>query len=620
MSISPKPAPKPKKHAPTFITPKYDNTTCDEQIALILQTHRNHCNHQERTSQKPPYVCDALIKIILNAIDKDQQIQNTSLHTFFGLVTYSKNYYNKSNCIRYNKKNIVDLTNKLFAHQIPSLDLLKTLVANYDLDNCFVSIITNEKFSEVSSEYMDFLLVELSQKKYGNRYNKLHKTLIERLPVNQANLIRLCESSNMILTQNVADLISKSDKQYVDDMFNGINIMKIACKNLPNSTNVVTALLNKSYTITTDEFSLICAYCLFNHIKYILELSRMVITSNHFEAIINAKAIPGKYVESGSEEEEEEETLSVSEEEYNSKGKKCTTRSDAKIDRKLENKLTKLELLFHNGYIPTRDDIKKTITKHIEIPNIERFDIVFDEEMLELCRTSDFYPKYKFTCITPEMLELQKACHTKNFPLAKTLIKTHNLVPDAICMEAIAKYKENKVLEILIKAGGKVNLECVKQRAECYANNKFMLAMIHAYEQEHEKEINQYKSKILELETFVKDNVPEELRKPKYNIIDLDIKVDKLNEYKQKYKNKRVPHKKIVEFFGPDKIPKINYIDFQTLLIDKMKMESWKYNNNEQLICVPLKYRTLFGLDDNINNVVSINDLDKLVCSFYITL
>ncbi len=593
---------KSKLHEPTFVTPH--NTNYDEQFALILQTHKNSCNHQSNsTRNNTPFVCESLVRILSQAIDRNHIIKNTTLSSFYNLITFSKqSYYNKSTCVMYNPKTIIDFTNKLFEHQIPELDLLKSLVSSNIFDVCFVNIATNEKFSEIDNDYLKFLIVELSNPRYGNRYSTLHNKIAETIPITGDNLLTLCNCHNFILTQKLAEIINKSDKTEIDKLFNNVKIMKIACSNLPHASNVVIALLNKNYKITTDNFESICDHCVFKDIKYILELSRMEITSKHFKAIIHTEDLcEGSFDFDSSEDSEGNYNIPVK-----------------ANDNSLENRLTKMELLFHNGFIPNKDDIKSTIISHIEIPNIERFDIVLDDELLGLCRTNNFYPKYKFSGIAPELLELQEACHNKNFASAKKLIKTHNVIPDTTCMEIISKFKENKILDLLIQSGGKVNINCVKKRAECYANNKFMLTMINAFENDNIKEITQYKNKILELEKFIKENVSDEIKM--HTIINLNIDDDKIKEYQLKYKNKKVPHKKVMEFFEIDKTQKINYVDFKNLLVEKINKEVWKYNNDDKLICIPLKYRILFGLDDNNNNVISIDDLDKLVCLFFINL
>ncbi len=586
-----------KKDEPTFVTPH--DTNYDEQVALILKTHKNTCNHHDKTTKTHlPFVCDSLMRILSHAINSGHTIKNTTLVSVYNLITFQKSYYNRTNCLIHNKEEIIGFTSKLFAHQLPQLDLLKTLTKHRELDSCFAHVVTNKLFIDINHGYLDFLMFDLSKPSYGNRYSNLHKNLVDIMPITSDNLLILCNTRNFTLTQKLADIINKSEKAEIDKLFDNIDIVKIACENLPYTANTIIALLTKNYQITNYNFEQVCRHCVFKDIKYILELSRMEITSNHFKAIISTTDMDGDDY-SGDFDSEGDNYIK--------------TNTDT-----FENRTTKMELLFHNGFIPNKDDVKNTIFNHIEIPNISRFDLVLDDELLNLCRANNFYPKYNFSGIAPEMLELQEACNNKNFVLVKKLMKTHNLVPDYNCMEIVSKFKENKILDFMIQNGGKVNLNCVKKRAECYANNKFILTMINAYEKENTKEITQYKNRILELENFIKKNINDDVKM--YNVTNLNVNDDNLKDFQLKYKNKKVPHKKIVEFFGIDKTQKINYIDFKNLLIEKINKGSWEFNNDDNLICIPLEYRTLFGLDDNINNVISIDDIDKLVCLFFMNI
>ena len=74
-----------------------------------------------------------------------------------------------------------------------------------------------------------------------------------------------------------------------------------------------------------------------------------------------------------------------------------------------------------------------------------------------------------------------------------------------------------------------------------------------------------------------------------------------------------------MSLLGIEKTVKVSHIDFKKLLFDKIKNESWLCEDDKTLICIPVKYRKLFGIKYNdINNVVSFNDIDKLIVLFYI--
>lgn len=252
--------------------------------------------------------------------------------------------------------------------------------------------------------------------------------------------------------------------------------------------------------------------------------------------------------------------------------------------------------------------------------------------MHKLCIGNKFFPKYKFNCVSTEMFLLQEACHKKDGPVIKKLVKMHKLVPDEICMELISQHRESIIFPFLIKSGGKVNLKCLQNVADSYNNNKFIIQYMTEFEKEYIKEITGYKNKITELERRL-DNTNGDVSDPhphlpqpiindgleiKYNVLQLNVDNDKILQYRQKYKNKRIPHKKIVNFYGIDNKQKVSYADFKKLLFEKIQNESWTCTHDKTLIKIPLQYRELFGLDNNENDVVSFGDIEKLICMFYV--
>lgn len=141
----------------------------------------------------------------------------------------------------------------------------------------------------------------------------------------------------------------------------------------------------------------------------------------------------------------------------------------------------KMMILFDRGFVPDCDDIKFSVKNKKEIPMIETFGVTLDNEFLKLCQENTFYPKYGFKCISPEMLELQSLCASKNLPKIRAFLKKNNIVPDSICMESASKLKSNHATVILlINSGGVVNEKCLKSYLE-HVRDPQLDALVEAY-------------------------------------------------------------------------------------------------------------------------------------------
>lgn len=586
--------------------------TFNTNLQKTFQAYKHACCHGQFITKTPSknskaekkYACTFIMDNINEAINKNYVISDINIKHFYALINKG---YGKRTCFVNNGEKIIEFTKNLFEYQMPPIDVLKSLIELEKYDSCYECIFKNKNFTECKGEFISLIAKNRLKNSVDDSTDETLCNIIINNTNNYSfqNLLDLCGCSNNIITSKVSQIIDNLDIETFDSIFtNKDQFMKTACKNTPYAINIITSVANKNVQINAEYFGIICKHGNYENLKYILELSRTPVTQEHFRIVLDTFRQYKSYV---TDEEDD----------------------DGNTD--LKKGLNKIELLFQNGFIPSRDDIYYSIKYNIMIPNIERFDnIVMDKDMYTCCIENNFYPKYKFNCISSEMFLLQGACYMRDVSLVKKLIKMHKLVPDEICMENCSKYREATIFPNLIKAGGKVNLKCVKNVSKSYANNKFIKQYLNEYEKEYMIEITNYKNKIAELEKCVTgtkvDNIEIQRDKQpivdvvevKYNILNLDIDNDKILQCRLKYKNKRVPHQKIIEFFNINGKQKVSYSDFKKLLFEKIQEESWACESDKKLIKVPLKYRSMFGFSDNDNDVISFDNVEKLIYLFYV--
>lgn len=580
----------------------------NEHIQTLFKKNNYKCSHLYINNAQyvnDNFLCVTIIDVMNHMLDNNIVIDDFNIEMFYALVTHR--IYNATPCcIQYNTIDIIDLTEKLFSHQLPSLKTVDYLLQYSIFNSCIINLKNNKSFVDNCDEYINYIIVH-GLNKHFDTDTLLCEFIIDNINLVPLNLLNLCECSNSFIMDKLPNLIENYDGDLSE-----FNFMEAACKNLPYSKNIIIALLHKNCQVTNDNFEFVCETCDLESIEFILGISRINITSEHFKIIIDI--IKDNRDDSSSH-------LYGYKNKYNTKS----------INDDNPDDIAKLELFFRYGYIPSRDDIKLTIINNIEIQNIDRFGIVMDVEMLDLCRKHNFFPKYNFACISLEMLELQKACKAKDLQTIKKLIKEHNLIPDEVCMENISYYRENTITEYLLKHGGKVNLKCINKRLDNYRNVWPVTILLEYYEKENGLLIKNYENRILELETQLSQikNSPEQpvpsqqdecIPEIKYNVLNINVSNENIIEYSQIYKNKKIPHKNIIKLFTIDKTQRVSFSDFKKLLIEKIKNDDWLCENDRTLICIPVEHRTFFGLSssgDNINDVVSFNDIDKLVYLFY---
>ena len=243
-----------------------------------------------------------------------------------------------------------------------------------------------------------------------------------------------------------------------------------------------------------------------------------------------------------------------------------------------------------------------------------------DKKLLELCWDNNFYPSYKFDCIEPELIELQKLCLTKKISEIKKLLRKNNLVPDRKCMENASAFKNNnQILEYLLAKGGKITLNCVRKCSEQFNANRFLLKLMDEFKVNNEKDIKMLEDKIKLLENKIielggdldenkktpeatieeieeldaiqqpEDEVDEIVEDEDQSIMNIKMEKENIILIQQQNKRKKLIPKKFQKAFELDPIKKntMSYTDIKNFIIKKINENSWIDKSNKNLIDFP---------------------------------
>lgn len=301
-------------------------------------------------------------------------------------------------------------------------------------------------------------------------------------------IMNLCKCRSFEVAEKLADIIDNSGV-IIDDKLKSICMIK-ACKSLPYTKKVIVSLEKKGIEINSQHLAIICKYCNNESIEYILQQTRLPIDHNHFIAVLCG--------------------MQFSKENYN-KNQQYYRFSKCYLHWVPHYEKTKMDSLIKYGFVLTYDDVMCAAKLSIEIPDIDRFGIVCDKKMLELCESYKFYPNYKFIDLAPEMFELRMMCTKGTKANIGKFIKKHKLVPDSKCMENAASFKNNMVKYKLLECyGGVTTLNCVINCAWELKNNNFLMYLVKSFENVYNAEINALKNEVSELKKQLNEKNNEE--------------------------------------------------------------------------------------------------------------
>ena len=440
-----------------------------KNINNILQKSRR-CSH-ENYAAKSPYTCDSTINSITLAITNNIPINLQLLTKYFGdLFTY----YNSTNsCVVKNMENFKILINNIFATypQIFSdfYDDNKQIFVNmlrYPIyDTCYEHLNTKmDIINLVDKPFLDVFVKRLTSN-YTDNNDILANFIIRNVNMTKDIITKLSACKSELLANCMAGIIDKSNESFTDELL--LN----ACSALPFTKQIVQSLVLRNVVITNEHIEHVIKHCSADSIEFIFNLANVQATKQHFKNLVTSDIYKNESVYS-------RQTII-----YNKVI--CTLDQNYDLYKKEYTSCYTIEkclVLLNHGFVPEQDDIKLSIEKHVEIPMIEKFGVVFDETFLKLLQKNKFYPNYEFKCIAPELYELQRLCITRNLPkIRKHMKKYDKLVPDSVCMENASKVKSNgETIDLLINAGGIVTKECINSYSEI-VNDHQLYSLLEGY-------------------------------------------------------------------------------------------------------------------------------------------
>ncbi len=132
-----------------------------------------------------------------------------------------------------------------------------------------------------------------------------------------------------------------------------------------------------------------------------------------------------------------------------------------------------IDSLIQHGYSITYEDVMFALEKRQHINNIRRFNIKFDNKIIEKCAKLGYYPySEKDIGVKPTIECLRIECgKTGNIKTIKSLISS-GLKPDIQCLRNACAVRSNitNIRFLIEKHGLKVDIECLKNMASTIGN------------------------------------------------------------------------------------------------------------------------------------------------------
>ncbi len=608
----------------------------DKIIAGKLDTSCSHKSTYYSYGGHTTYTCEACCLIMAEAFDKGAILSNATIKLFMDHVCINGDsnsyYYRDYKCINRNSNNIANTLYTLFLfHNVTSGFLKETM-------DVFIKECINMKDYDVCMKALADQKYYFTQN-FGAIYTRL-KDFCDSWDDNEFcyDIIKqLCTTRSTNMNMCLSQLIDKYDGDI------NMEHLYLACSVLPYSKVLVNVLVSRGLQLDDKCLEIVCKSCDVDAINYVLTTGRVPINKNHFQVLIKSVLYT--------------QPKPTSKYSYGYKGSDTISGYTAE----------KMETLIKHGYKPDYDDIAFAIKYSKEIPGIERFDIKLDKSLLELCWDYDFYPAYKFDCIDPNMIELQKLCCERSKNNIVKFIKKHKLVPDRKCMENACNFKNNSgIIATLMSSGGKLTYKCIKTCGEKLKASTTLTYIVDQYEKDLIVDIDNYKNRITFLEKKLKEltgEVPEQpveeeqnKKKKQQRGKKIKKKLKELPDSDDEKEDKPVPavepavepavdnkpanNAKIltIEDSALDNIPKqknrkqtvpeiyakyfkktykvhMSFMDIKKELLDTIREKNWYDKENTNLLNIPADLRVELGLE--LDSMIQFSDIDKLVGLFY---
>ncbi len=437
-----------------------------DQVNVILKQRRERCSH-ESYNQKPPFVCDKILDLIIGALTYGFKVDLILLDKYY--ESLFQGYCGTNYCVVRNNEKVKILLDKTFEVYPEIFNMFcdgnKQTIINmlkYPIfDTCYEKL--NTKIGNLvlnDKRCLDSFLRRLTSN-YTENNDTLASFIIKNINMTPTILTKLSICKSELMANYISGIIDKSNDAATDELI--LN----ACSSLPYTKQIIQSLVLKNVVIAEEFIIKVIGTCSDDSIEFILNVTNKQATKIYFKHLITSKShIPDSI------------------DRYATNYGKVICRLNDRYDLyslKFEINYTKDKcmVLINHGFVPDQDDIKLSIENHVEIPEIEKFGVVFDEPFLKLLQKNQFYPEYNFKCIAPELYQLQRLTVTKNLPKIRKFLKTYKtLVPDEYCMLNASSIKNNGVtIQLLMDAGGIITQGCLDAYSKMLNDNQLSILL-----------------------------------------------------------------------------------------------------------------------------------------------
>ena len=627
------------------------------EISNLLNSqcmHRSHYNYNYG-NHRNLVVCDQTGILFDEAISLGEKISFENIQKFINYVkdTANGNIYSQTKtCCVQNTINVVKILILVLENSTDNLDTLKPA-----LDILLIQISEHEssdqifRFLEKKSYKFDGSLEGVISHRLKHfcdaRDDKAFcDTLMNAITIDNKNLKKLCQNRNSYLSSLIASIMDKYDGE-LDSSF----ILKSVIY-MPYTKSIIQSLVGRGVQITDEIAETSCQHNETEDLDFILTLGRLPIKKSYFEKTLISKTYSQKNVH--------QKNIYYGYHNIDNDGFSSSYSPQ------------KINVLINHGYVIDQEDLKHSIKAKVELPNIERFKLKLDQDILDLCYVTNFYPQYDFDCIEKSLLELQNLCTGRSSRAIAQHIKKHKLVPDKRCMENASNFKSNKmIMDILFNAGGEITYTCILNCASQLNSSQMLLDMLRIYGKKQEKTFKKQEKLINELKNEVvalggniekyntskknckkvkdtnaeKEESDDEVEEKKNNIkgtnhrikeknIDEEISLeddDKEELYEdivttkkildipevgipsQKRKKQNIPDI-YKEYFNKED-SKMSFIELKKDFIDNIRKNKWYDEGDNKMIVLPNDLRDKLNLGEGL---IRFEDLEKTTGLFYI--
>jgi hypothetical protein len=510
-------------------------------------------------------VCTNMVSILEKSLNDNENIEISSIKTFFELIFQQTNY--SYSCLSsYYNKNYHKLV--LFIEKINNKDIIiePLYFAKYCQfvdDKLGLNIITNQ--TKLDKDYCNKLLLEKNVKsQYGSNISFI-TICINNSKINIINYA--IENMSFTTFSEIITSLKMINDKCIDSLIKFINKHSNLLDN-KILINLVDNFTNKSQIIKLI-YNIISKSNSDLSLKKIL-LEKSVKTFNK-ELIITILEETNENLLT-----KELLTLLINQNYFREIYGSCNNKQTAEI----------IDIFILYGFKITNELVIELLNKGCYINNIGKYNIEINNDILEKCAELNYYP-YEFDCI-PSNKVLMIECNKSNNLDRIKMFKEKGGIFTKICLEnACAVKKNGKVIKFLInECGIKPDENCLKSFQDIHGMEALDILMKN-YDTDIKKEIK------VETKIDIDTNSLVSIDKRDFEI-DLEYNYNIRNKIRKllEYKKKLITFKELEELI------------LKYLINKKLVIGHYFILNNELASIIKINQGTLMNIDE-VKNIVT---------------